>query len=471
MHLLIALAALCAVPADAAEDFPYTAYVAVEGAEVVAGPGHRFYATERLPRGTPIEVYREEASGWLAIRPSESAFSWVPAQFVERSAEDEQAGRITGPTPAWIGTAVEHVSEHRQQVTLKEGELIQILGEKSVGGGGEQPQIWLKIAPPAGEFRWIHLRDVSRQMPPLETEQALDAEKQVASESENEAAAGDERVDLAGPAIALLDIDRPRRDGRLLPAQYQGSLGPLNKPVSPDGFVPRKRKGEHVQPSPVIPAAPLVRSSSPSRSPSLASSLPSPQQPAPAAAAAGGAGVSMDDLAAQLERIELDLSLMVAQDKSLWDLAAIKARVRDLVDRGADPTGRGRARLVLDKVEQFEQAFAVQNFGPIRAGSAASAGTAAVSRPKTAGLEDPRYDAQGWLKPVVSRRNEKPIAPYAVVDQDGQPLCFVSPQPGVNLNRYVNKQVGVYGRRGYLEELRKPHVTAERVIDLERQWR
>jgi hypothetical protein len=470
LRLLAVIASLCATTLGAADDSPYTAYVTVEGAEVVAGPGHRFYATERLPRGTPIEVYREESSGWLAIRPSENAFSWVPAQCVERSAEDEQAGRITGPTPAWIGTAVEHVNEHRQQVTLKEGELVQILGEKNVGGG-EQPQVWLKIAPPAGEFRWIHLRDVSRQMPPpLETGPEAAADKPVPSESENEAATSAEprRVDLAGPAIALADIERPapRRDARVMPAQFQNSPGTIEKPISPDGFVARKRRGsEHVQATPVVPA-PLARPSSPNRSPSSVQPLPAREQPTSPAPAA--AGVSGDDLAAQLQRIELDLSLMVAQDKSLWDLAAIKTRVRELVNRGADPTGRGRARLVLDKVEQFEQAFAVQNYGPIRANSATSA---SGSQPKAAGLEDPRYDAQGWLKPVVSRRSEKPIAPYAVVDQDGQPLCFVTPQPGVNLNRYLNKQVGVYGRRGYLEELHKPHVTAERIIDLERQWR
>jgi len=176
-----------------------------------------------------------------------------------------------------------------------------------------------------------------------------------------------------------------------------------------------------------------------------------------------------DDLAAQLERIELELSLMVAQDKTLWDLASIKARVRELVDRGPDPAGRGRARLLLEKVEQFEQAFAVQDYGPIRASSAAAASSDAAK--PAGGLEDPRYDAQGWLKPVISRQGAKPIAPYAVVDQDGQPVCFITPRPGVNLHRYENKQVGVYGRRGYLEELKKPHVTAERVIDLDGRWR
>ncbi len=458
-----------AAAASAADEFPYTAYVAVERAEVVAGPGHRFYATEHLPRGTKLEVYREEASGWLAIRPAAEAFSWVSANFVERSAEDERLGRITEPTPSWIGTAVEQVREHRQQVTLKEGELIQILGEKSVAAkAGEET--WLKIAPPAGEFRWIHLRDVSRQMPPP-IESPPPAELENAEPDEPEPPAEPQRLEVAGPAMALDDIDRagPRR-GRVEPAQFQTS-SPATKPISPDGFVPRKRRdGEHVAPQHVpapLPASSAGRLRAPvGGAARIAEARPGFEQPAPVSSGSGGAG---DDLAAQLERIELDLSLMVAQDKTLWDLASIKARARQLVDRGPDPAGRGQARLLLEKVEQFERAFAVQDYGPIRA-SAADAGSAAAARP-AGGIEDPRYDAQGWLKPVISRQGDKPIAPYAVVDRDGQPQCFITPRPGVNLHRYENKQVGVYGRRGYLEQLKKPHVTAERVIDLDGQWR
>jgi uncharacterized protein YgiM (DUF1202 family) len=124
---------LTAAAADApVEDgFPYPVYVAVENAEVVAGPGQRFYATDRLTRGTQVEVYREEASGWLAIRPPDGSFSWVPAEFIERSPDDRDVGRVKDATQAWIGTAAEQVSEHRPQVTLKTGELVQILGEKS----------------------------------------------------------------------------------------------------------------------------------------------------------------------------------------------------------------------------------------------------------------------------------------------------------------------------------------------------
>src|SRR5262245_35201887 len=83
--------ALCAATA-LSEDSPYEAYVCVEQADVVAGAGHRFYATDRLSRGTKVEIYREEPSGWLAIRPPEGSFSWVPAEFVEKI-ENENVGR------------------------------------------------------------------------------------------------------------------------------------------------------------------------------------------------------------------------------------------------------------------------------------------------------------------------------------------------------------------------------------------
>src|SRR5688572_32969546 len=132
LFILTILSSGLAASLATAADFPCTAYVAVERAEVVAGPGQRFYATQHLDRGTKLEIYREEASGWLAIRPPEGLFSWVPAQFVERSATDEDLGRVKQETGTWIGTSVEQVSEHRQEVTLKVGEVIQILDEKNL---------------------------------------------------------------------------------------------------------------------------------------------------------------------------------------------------------------------------------------------------------------------------------------------------------------------------------------------------
>jgi hypothetical protein len=202
---------------------------------------------------------------------------------------------------------------------------------------------------------------------------------------------------------------------------------------------------------PRIDPPPLVSSASPSTFTSASTAQPANQA---------------DDAASQLRQLDVELSLMLAEDKSKWNLAPLRQRVEELVERGNDPAGRGQARLLLDKIKQFEQAFDAEEGTVNTAASATAANSEAKPSPA-----DPRYDGTGWLKPVVSRRSEKPPDPFALVDGDGKPICFISPSPGLNLNRYLNKQIGVYGRRGYIESLKTSHVTAERVIDLSRHLR
>jgi hypothetical protein len=472
-----------AAPKARAAEFPYEAYIATQSAEIVAGPGHRFYATDRLPRGTKVEIYREESSGWLAIRPPEGSFSWVPGEMVERL-DDDHLGRVKEATGAWIGTSVEHVSEHQQQVTLKAGELVQIIGEKSIDSRSGGQRTWLKIAPPAGEYRWVYLRDVSRQKPeePI-AEVAIDEriepeERAVAPahfQTEHEQPSEPRRLPMAGSSIALRDIDeRPLRiDRAIQPAQFRSTTsgGGDSRPVSPDGFVARKRRGDEPPQAVTAPSTSRPRLDPDAR---IATTAPSRLSPSPnPASATSGSGLSSDEISRQLDQIELDLSLMVAQDRSQWNLEGLRRRVQTLVDGGADPISRGRARLVLDKIKQFENAFDrdARTVSSTSRGTTGAPQTVSSSTPATGSLADPRYDAQGWLRPVISRKSDKPIAPFAVVDADGQPLCFISPAPGLNLHRYENKQVGLYGRRGYLEELKKPHLVAERVIELDGRLR
>ncbi len=467
IRLLLGCAVLlCSVAL--AEDYPYEAYVVTDDAEVVAGPGHRFYITERLARGTQVEIYREEPSGWLAIRPPEGSFSWVPADFVERL--DDELGKVKEPAAAWIGTSVEHVSEHHQQFTLKAGELVSILSEKTVTAKSGGEQTWLKISPPAGEFRWIHLRDVSRQKPKVPTAPlaAVSNDEPVDTvQQPTESPAEPQRIELVGEPIALSSLDDlpARVDRRVKPAQFRQSTSDEPKSLSPDGFVPRKRRDQErsaLPPASSPSGAGVARPTSPARVASVAPrSLPTPS------VSSGVTGnIADSDVRRQLDQIELDLSLMLSQQRSQWDFTDLERRVQALVDSGADPVARGRARLVLDKIKQFEKSFAATS-GASRGASTHS--TAADSEGASSTLADPRYDAQGTLKEVISRKSVNPVAPYAVVDGEGQPLCFISPSPGLNLNRYLNKQVGLYGRRGYLEELKKPHVLAERVIELQRR--
>lgn len=463
-----------AVRAD--DDFPYQAYVAIDGAEVVSGPGHRYYATDRLALGTKVEVYREEASGWLAIRPPQGSFSWVDSAAIERDTEDESLGRAIEPTPAWIGTAAERVSEHRQHVTLKADEVVRILGQKQVETEDGEEETWLKIAPPAGEFRWIYLRDVSRQKPAPRPEPEMEA--QIASvPAEQSAPEEPRRIEVPRSAIALRDlapvVSRIHESSRSVEtAQFRNSVEPA-KPLSSDGFVPRKRRGSEQIPTVPTPSEHLASRQSATFTrprvdpPALVASASPSKFTSTSAAGTPAAATPIDNAASQLQQLDVELSLMLAKDKSAWNLTDLCQRVEALVERGNDPVARGQARLLLDKIKQFEQTFDAEDIGPI----AASAAVPAVDADAKPSPADPRYDSKGWLKPVVSRRSEKPPAPFALVDSEGKPICFISPSPGLNLNRYLNKQVGVYGRRGYIESLKTTHVTAERVIDLSRHLR
>jgi hypothetical protein len=79
--------------------------------------------------------------------------------------------------------------------------------------------------------------------------------------------------------------------------------------------------------------------------------------------------------------------------------------------------------------------------------------------------DGPRYDAVGRLKPVVSQQDDAPR--YALVDDSGGVISFVTPTPDLNLQPYVGMRIGVNGSRGFMPEYRKAHVTAGRVTPIE----
>ena len=139
-------------PAPGAEPaFPYTADVSVEEVEVRCGPGWEYYATQCLARSAQVEVYRHEPGGWLAVRPPEGSFSWISARHVKRDG-NQRVGEVTiDGAVAWVGSAVESVKQHKWQVRLERGELVEVQGEQSLSvGPGFATETYYRIAPPAG---------------------------------------------------------------------------------------------------------------------------------------------------------------------------------------------------------------------------------------------------------------------------------------------------------------------------------
>ena len=71
--------------------------------------------------------------------------------------------------------------------------------------------------------------------------------------------------------------------------------------------------------------------------------------------------------------------------------------------------------------------------------------------------------------PVISRR--KNVPQYALTDDYGRILKFVIPAPGLNLRRYLRKQIGISGSEQMNPSLFRPQLMAERVVMLDRHRR
>jgi hypothetical protein len=456
----------------AAEDFPHEAVVLEQGGEVRAGPGRRFYVTQELEPGTEVEVYRREAGDWLAIRPPEGSFSWIPEADLEMTEEPGVAEIRAEEARSWLGSRAERIREHKTHVTLARGERVEVLGKKQVEGAGGKTELWLKIAPPAGEFRWIHSRQVRRAK--SRGLAAKDALQPVVRRGRNEpdaAIVADEEPIVERPRIprsniALSDLREEQPDllpraGQNNPAAAAGrdrqfavrqvaNEEPLAesspRSLSPDGFVARKRHGSSAG---VSADSNRLAEGSP-RTNAAAARI----APASSSAADTMDSVSSGDVTRELEELDVQLSLILARDKRTWDFSAIKDRAQRIVETAATPGDRGQARFMLDKVKRFEETFDVQSL------PAAPPAAPLASRSLRA------YDGEGWLTEVKS--SEKPVAPYALVDADGKRICFVSPVPGLSVSSHVNKRVGLYGKRGLIPDMQVSHVLASKVIDLDR---
>jgi hypothetical protein len=143
-------------------DFPYTAYVSIDDAYVRSGPGKHYYPTDKLVRGDAVEVYRQDPGGWLAIRPPHKSFSWVPASRLQPTRK--HLAIVTGDRVAsHVGSRLDE-SRDVVQVRLERGEEVEIIAAEPITVDGQQ-ELWCKIAPPSGEFRWIYGKFVDRTQP------------------------------------------------------------------------------------------------------------------------------------------------------------------------------------------------------------------------------------------------------------------------------------------------------------------
>jgi SH3-like domain-containing protein len=486
-------------PLFAADSFPHTAYVTLDSTSVRSGPSDSFYPTSRLRWGAPVEVYRHDAK-WAAIRPPHDSYSWVPEHAIEVASPDAAVGKViaTG-IKTRIGSLIDESHQGVEYITLKPGELVEIQSYERRGGQG-----WYRIVPPAGEFRWLRVSDLTKTDPTvvqtaepdrltLQTPQTAVARADFVETDDSvlELAQFETSSELTSPPPATGLLSAPSVDA----PTSNLDRGSVSGPSSVSGPVNRIDGGgfETSQDYALSVNGPAIDGQFQNILPryGMGTGLP----PEPTTMIKPGP-VAKHLLQTELADVELQLALTVSQPTVAWDMLPLRIRAQAVIDSSDDPEMRSRATSVLSKIAQFadiqrrqlsvetEAAQLAATFGgpsvlattygngQYLAGTGSYSGQGVVMNDTrrfdstAASSTAYNYDGTGWLMPVVTDRADMPK--YVLTDSQGEILQFVSPTPGMNLKSYVSKQVGIIGKRDRWADTDQPHIVADRVISLEK---
>jgi SH3-like domain-containing protein len=420
----ILLATAATLPLRAEEQFPYTAYINSDDVYIRSGPGQNYYPTSKLKLGEAVEVYRHDPGGWYAIRPPEGSFSWVAQRYLKLGRDNIAV--INGDrVVARVGSSFSDVRDVIQ-VRLERGEEVEVLQTRTLEAaqGGEK---WAKVGPVSGEFRWVLGKFLDRTKP--EPTLVADAPSVSSPTPPTQAASATDGESADAPKSAF----RPLRSSTA--AKTRQASFDSAAPAEP-GKLPSSEKEQ-----PLTTARPKT----------------------------AGNTVNEDAFQAEIDQIDLEISQIVAEEPTVWAFDDLKTRAETAVSRAQTALERGRARLVLSKIERFQEIkdrFDRVNVVKSESTAREAELTAAiVAKPEAQqpGPQDPlsKFDGVGWLTSVVSFRLGTPH--YALVDERGAVRAYVTPAPGVNLRPYMGRQVGITGQRGFMPEFNTNHLTARQI--------
>lgn len=402
-------AAVNAVPAESPPPEPYWARVIREDAAVRSGPGEQYYATDRLRVEEFVQVFRHDGD-WAAVRPPHASFSWVRISAL-RLHDDGVAEVVEDGAPAKIGS---RVSADRSvcRVHLDLGELVKLLEHPPEAGDG-----WLKIAPPAGEFRWIHLDHLEGAAAPLERPLSQTRRKDVLAgkrppsftrlRHDGEA--------VAIPSTALAGADTTRPVARLEDVGVGGV----------DKFTADENRAQPRPRSPVVSRAGF-------------DSAP-----------------TVDEL---LDEASLMLSFLLLKEPRTDELSEVQAHLRMAGDHAVSLEQRERTRELqtqLDRLLELQDraqdlAHDIRAIEFPRKPPAFAAVPAAATPP-------PSRSLQGYLvpRPAHLAVSEE----YVLENGLGEVVTAISPPVDLDVRPFLYRRVRVVGRRGYAVRDRLPRMS------------
>jgi uncharacterized protein YgiM (DUF1202 family) len=419
--------AVSCTAAAAQTSLPYKAYVAGRDVYVRSGPGEQYYPTEKLQPGAEVEVYREDPGGWLAIRPLPESYSWISGRFLKPS-RDGLAEVTTQGAVARVGSQFSDIREV-VQVHLDRGEVVEVKATKQMGAG-DNATTWCKITPPSGEFRWVHAKYLTSTTAGRSTNPIRDT-----AAASRQTGVGENVVRSERPSV---------------PSTHAGGQAAIAPAVAP-----RQPSGGGVQ----LPAGGLQ--------------LPAGGLQLPAGSVRQ---MSPEGFENELDDINTELSIMLAEEPTVWYCDEMQQRCESLMAQAETALERGRARALIGRIAQagdIKRRIDGDDASPKPASIAAAARGpvpgSAGSEVRGTGRSDDRYDGSGRLARVTPSKVGAPR--YALLDGRGDVLYYVSPAPGVNMQYYVGQEVGVNGQQGYIADGGVTHIMAKHVTALDSQLR
>lgn len=456
--------------APAAErTFPYEAIVDSEEVFVRSGPGkEKYYPTGKLHRGDRVTVIRHDPGGWFVIVPPADSFSWIPTEFVKRT--EGNRGLVTTSNFVRIGSTFgdnTHDIRHR----ISAGETVEILEEKTLQTG-RGPVPMFKIKPIQGEYRYVPGAAV---IP--------------ADALPENTPAGDPFAPPVDVARASGDVPPPR-DADFPPAA--GRFGPPEPLPVVKNAAPSAKETESV--SGGLVERPLVRTT---EEPVVQSFAPSTEQ-------------TFEELD-RLRQVDAQFREMIRRDIKDWHLSGLEQKYLSLREHARSPllpAEIDRRLAELDRWEKIEQEYqdflqltsetnrrdaqllsiaqqriqqapvppggSASEIEPVPQPQAVSSGVpspvppqspaamqpgaaprqeqARLSAPfQTQVRRSPRFDGAG----IVQRSaTTYPGAPrHVLVAPNGRVLAYLHAGPGLNLDRFVGRAMGIYGQRSFRREL------------------
>jgi hypothetical protein len=402
---LVTLVILCSLPATTfGQSGSYLATVAEDGAKIVAGPGDQYPSTGSVHQGDSLFIDHEEPNGWLAVQVAPGkmySVSWVPIQFVnfdttKPTPQNVSVEEETKLAPGQIGTA--NTVTNIRLTTVPAGTILTVIGPKTTVDG----KSWYPVIPPAGDFRFIAKKSVR-------TDKVVNTSYTV-----HDNAISPLPATPASGSVAQASSNIPPQPVALGPAT--GGLAPapvMGAPVAVTASTP------------ATPAKPIV------------------QNPLWTQAEAAEQDGRLDDA----EKLYFKLAQLMNAPGGDHDIANLcYTRIHSLREklRAASPgTSATTPRSVVGSTAQLSKASVV------------TTDTAAIP---SAVNQKPGYAATGKLSYSALWIDGQRT--YAVEGTPGVTQVYVVAGTGVDLDRYINKRVDIYGSSSTRKDVSKPVIVA-----------